>query len=365
MPTATKKTSSRAKKPASSPSKKTPNPSASDSGKKPSKDQKLAWLRQMLLIRRFEEKAAQAFMQARIKGFCHLYIGQEALAVGTIGALRPDDSVITAYRDHGHALARGMTSRECMAELYGKATGCSKGKGGSMHFFSAEKGFYGGHGIVSGQTPLGAGLAFAHKYQGTDRVCLCYLGDGAINQGVFHESLNLAALWELPVIYIIENNEYAMGTSVSRHAAGAPLIKRALGYDMNGITANGMDIDDVLEKTGQAVELARRESRPTMMEINTYRYRGHSMSDPGNYRTRDELEKHKENDPILLYRARLMDEKVLTQKAFEKMDEEVQAEVADAVEFAEKSPEPELHEIYDDIFTPEDQIDEIPRERRE
>jgi pyruvate dehydrogenase E1 component alpha subunit len=328
-------------------------------------EQKLALLRQMLLIRRFEEKAAQAFMQAKIKGFCHLYIGQEAVAVGTISALEADDAVITAYRDHGHALARGMTARECMAELFGKQTGCSKGKGGSMHFFSAEKHFYGGHGIVGGQTPLGTGIAFAQKYLGTNRVTLCYLGDGAINQGCFHEALNLAALWKLPVIFIIENNEYAMGTSVARSSAGEPLIKRADGYDMAGIVANGMDLDDVRAKTAEAVHLARTESQPTLMEIKTYRYRGHSMSDPGNYRTREEIEKHKERDPILIYRARLMDEGILTQEAFEKIDNEVHAEAQDAYDFADQSPEPAVEEIYDDIFSPEDQIPEIERPRRE
>ena len=202
-------------------------------------------LRKMVLIRRFEQKAAQAFMQAKIKGFCHLYIGQEALAVGSISTLNSSDAVITAYRDHGHALARGMTPRECMAELFGKITGCSRGKGGSMHFFNREKHFHGGHGIVGGQTPLAAGIAFAQKYNGTGEVTVCYLGDGAVNQGAFHESLNLAALWKLPVIYVIENNEYAMGTHQSRSSAGYPLVKRADGYDMAGITANGNDVDEV------------------------------------------------------------------------------------------------------------------------
>lgn len=328
-------------------------------------EQRLDLLRSMVRIRRFEEKSAQAFTQAKIKGFCHLYIGQEAVAVGTIAALQPEDAVITAYRDHGHALARGMTSRECMAELFGKATGCSKGKGGSMHFFSAEKHFYGGHGIVGGQTPLGVGLAFAQKYLETGKVTLCYLGDGAVNQGAFHEAMNLAALWKLPVIYIIENNEYAMGTSLARSSAGLPLSKRANAYDMAALTVNGMDVDEVITKTAEAVHLARTESLPTLMDIKTYRYRGHSMSDPGNYRTREEIEKYKEKDPLLLFRARLMDEGILTEAIFDKIDEQMQAEAQDSYDFADSSPEPEISEIYDDIFTPETQIEEIPRERRE
>ncbi|MDE1169884.1 MAG: pyruvate dehydrogenase (acetyl-transferring) E1 component subunit alpha [Verrucomicrobium sp.] len=324
--------------------------------------EKLRLYRQMLLIRRFEEKAAQAFTQSKIKGFCHLYIGEEALGVGTISVLQPDDAVITAYRDHGHALARGMTPKECMAELFGKATGCSKGKGGSMHFFSKEKHFYGGHGIVGGQTPLGAGLAFAQKYLGTQRVTLCYLGDGAVNQGPFHESLNLAALWKLPIIYIIENNEWSMGTSLARSSAGLPLVNRAHGYDMAGLVANGMDLDDVRAKTAEAVALARTESMPTLMEIRTYRYRGHSMSDPGNYRTKEEIEKHKESDPILLYKARLLEQKVVKNEGdLEKLDEEVKQEVQEAYDFAEQSPEPDPSEIYDDMLSPEDQIPEIPR----
>lgn len=329
-----------------------------------SKKDRLDLLRTMVRIRRFEEKAAQAFMQAKIKGFCHLYIGQEAVAVGTISVLGAEDAVITAYRDHGHALARGMNMRECMAELFGKATGCSKGKGGSMHFFSADKHFYGGHGIVSGQTPLGAGIAFAQKFLEKGTITLCYLGDGAVNQGAFHEALNLASLWKLPIIYIIENNEYAMGTSVARSSAGE-LVKRANAYDMAGLLVNGMDLDEVRTKTSEAVQLARTESQPTLMEIKTYRYRGHSMSDPGNYRTREEIEKRKQEDPILLFRARLMDEGILTEGDYTKLEEEVVAEVQDAYDFAESSPEPEPGEIYHDIFTPEDQIPEPNRTLRE
>lgn len=330
-----------------------------------SNDQKLELYRSMLLIRRFEEKSAQAYQQGKIKGFCHLYIGQEAVAVGSISVLNPDDAVITAYRDHGHALARGVCPDACMAELFGKRTGIVKGKGGSMHFFDAEKHYFGGHGIVAGQTPLGAGIAFAQKYLETNRVTLCYLGDGAINQGVFHESMNLAALWKLPVIYIIENNDYAMGTAVHRHAAGDPLTKRASAYDMAAIQANGMDLDDVRAKTAEAVSLARSESQPTLMEIHTYRYRGHSMSDPGNYRTREEIEGHKEKDPILLYRAKLIDQNVLDDAGFEAIDEEITERAQAAYDFAENSPEPDVNEVYDDIFTPEDQIPETPHRIRQ
>ncbi len=326
-----------------------------------SPSEKLALLRQMMLIRRFEEKAGQAFTQTKIKGFCHLYIGQEAVAVGTISILNKEDAVITAYRDHGHALARGMTPNECMAELFGKATGCSRGKGGSMHFFSKEKNFFGGHGIVGGQTPLGAGLAFAQKYLGSGGVTLAYLGDGAVNQGPFHEALNLAALWKLPIVYIIENNEWSMGTSLARSSAGLPLVNRAHGYDMAGIVADGMDVDDVRAKTAEAVNLARTESLPTLMEIRTYRYRGHSMSDPGKYRSKEEVEKYQKIDPIEVYKAKLVEQKVSSVEVLEKMDAEIKAEVQAAYDFAEASPEPELSSLHEDMLSPEDQIPEIPR----
>lgn len=329
-----------------------------------SKERKLELLRQMLLIRRFEEKSAQAFQQAKIKGFCHLYIGQEAVAVGTISVLEEADAVITAYRDHGHGLAMGMCPDACMAELFGKAAGCSKGKGGSMHFFDKEKGFFGGHGIVAGQTPLGAGIAYAQKYRNTGGVTLCYLGDGAINQGSFHESMNLAALWKLPVIYVIENNDYAMGTSVARSSAGDPLTKRAVAYDMAALQANGMDVDDVREKTAEAVHLARTESQPTLLEIRTYRYKGHSMSDPGKYRTKEELQKHMDRDPIALYDLRLQEEGVLDQETFDKMDERAREIAQEAYDYAEKAPEPAVEECYDDIWAPETQISEIPFRHR-
>jgi pyruvate dehydrogenase E1 component alpha subunit len=321
--------------------------------------EKIALLRQMMLIRRFEEKAKQAFTQAKIKGFCHLYNGQEAVAVGTISVLNDDDAVITAYRDHAHALTRGTDPNACMAELFGKITGCSRGKGGSMHFFDAKKHFYGGHGIVGGQIPLGTGLAFAQKYLGTNRVTLAYMGDGAINQGGVHEAMNLAALWKLPIIFIIENNEYSMGTSIARSSAGDPLTKRAGAFDMAAIQADGMDIDDVRAKTFEAVSLARTESLPTLMEIRTYRYFGHSMSDPGHYRSKEEIEKRRQSDPIEIYKARLIEQKVITEEAINAIDEEVSAIAQASYDFAESSPEPEFETVFEDIFAPEDQIPEF------
>jgi len=321
--------------------------------------EKLALYRQMVHIRKFEQKAYQAFTQEKIKGFCHLYNGQEAVAVGSISVLNDDDAVITAYRDHAHALTRGVDPNACMAELFGKITGCSRGKGGSMHFFDAKKHFYGGHGIVGGQIPIGTGLAYAQKYLGTNRVTLAYMGDGAINQGAVHESMNLAALWKLPIVYIIENNEYSMGTTIARSSAGDPLTKRAGAFDMAAIQANGMDIDDVRAKTFEAVSLARTESQPTLMEMKTYRYFGHSMSDPGHYRSKDEIEKRRKNDPIEIYKSRLIDQKVATEESLNAIDEEATTAAQAAYDFAESSPEPELETVFEDIFAPEDQIAEF------
>ena len=252
-----------------------------------------------------------------------------------------------------------MDPKPAMAELFGKITGCSRGKGGSMHFFDAKRHFFGGHGIVGGQIPLGTGLAYAQKYLGTNRVTLAYMGDGAINQGAVHEAMNLAALWKLPIIYIIENNEYSMGTSIARSSAGDPLTKRAGAFDMAAIQANGMDVDDVRAKTFEAVSLARTESQPTLMEIRTYRYFGHSMSDPGHYRSKEEIEARKQSDPIELYKARLIEQKIATEESINAIDEEVMAEAQAAYDFAESSPEPELSTVFEDIFAPEDQIPEF------
>ncbi len=319
--------------------------------------------RQMVRIRRFEEKSAQAFMRAEIKGFCHLYIGQEAVAVGALAALEPRDAVITAYRDHGIALARGTPARACMAELLGKKTGCSRGMGGSMHLFHRANHFYGGHAIVGAHTALAAGLAFAQQYENTGGITLCFLGEGAVNQGVFAETLNLVSLWKLPIVFLIENNDYAMGTSVSRSSAGLPLVNRASAFDLAGRTANGMDVEDVRKKVAEAVSLARTEHLPTLLEVSTYRYRGHSMSDPDTYRTKQEIEEWKKRDPILLYREKLEERQVLLDALAKQIDGEARAEAQDALTFAEESPEPDLDLAFSLLFSPEDQIDPILRPR--
>jgi pyruvate dehydrogenase E1 component alpha subunit len=313
------------------------------------------WLRKMLLIRHFEEKAGEAYSLGKIGGFCHLYIGQEALAVGTLAALRPDDYVISAYREHGQALARGMSARSVMAELYGKATGCSKGKGGSMHLFDRDLNFMGGHGIVGGQIPLGAGFAFAAKYRGTDQVSLCYFGEAAANIGSFHETLNIAGLWKLPVVFVIENNGYGMGTSVARSSAITDLYERAASYNMPGVVVDGQDVDKVKAATDTAVERARRESAPTLMEIRTYRYVGHSMSDAahGTYRTKDEVEEYRQRDPITVLERRMRDAGLLDDAGLKAINDEVLAEVDDAVKFAEESPEPAPEELWTDVYAPE------------
>jgi pyruvate dehydrogenase E1 component alpha subunit len=306
--------------------------------------------RQMLLIRRFEEKAAEVYVAGKIGGFCHLYIGQEAVAVGTISAIRKDDYVITSYREHGHALAKGMTAESVMAELYGKATGCSKGKGGSMHMFDKEVGFLGGHGIVGGQIPLATGTAFASKYQGTDQVTLCYFGEAAVNQGAFHESLNMAQLWKLPAIYICENNRYGMGTSLERAMSIHNVAQKGDGYGMANEFVDGMDVLAVREATVRAVERARKDYLPTLLEIRTYRFMGHSMSDPGNYRTRAEIEKYQERDPLKLFMATLKEEQIVDDKVLKQLEDEVHEQVEASVKFAEESPLPDPAELYTDVY---------------
>lgn len=310
------------------------------------------WLRMMVLIRRFEEKAGEAYSLGKIGGFCHLYIGQEAVAVGTISALRPDDYVISAYREHGQALARGMSSRSVMAELYGKATGCSGGKGGSMHLFDSELNFMGGHGIVGGQIPLGAGFAFASKYRGTDQVSLTYFGEAAANIGAFHETLNIAGLWKLPAVFVIENNGYGMGTSVQRSSAITDLFERAASYDMPGVVVDGQDVVAVRKAMDDAVHRARTDSAPTLLEVRTYRYVGHSMSDAahGTYRTKDEVEEYQARDPILVLANRMRDAGALDDEGMEAIEKDVAAEVEDALTFAEESPEPEPDELWTDVY---------------
>src|SRR5689334_12125486 len=306
--------------------------------------------RQMLLIRRFEEKSAEAYVAGKIGGFCHLYIGQEAVAVGAISAIRKDDYVLASYREHGLALATGMSARAIMAELFGKATGCSKGKGGSMHMFDKELGFLGGHAIVGGQIPLATGAAFSSMYQGTDQVTLCFFGEAAVNQGAFHESLNMAQLWKLPCIYICENNQYGMGTSLARAMSLRDISKKGCAYEVASEFVDGMDVLAVREAVTRAVERGRKESLPTLLEVRTYRFMGHSMSDPGNYRTRAEIEKYQERDPIKLFSASLIEQKIIDEKGLEAIDKEVHEVVEDAVRFADESPLPEPEELYTDVY---------------
>ena len=300
----------------------------------------------MLLIRRFEERASQQYQAQKIGGFCHLYIGQEAVVVGAVAATRPDDYLITAYRDHAHALARGTSANACMAELFGKATGCSHGLGGSMHYFDKEHHMYGGHAIVGAHVPLACGLAFACKYREEDRVTLCFFGDGAINQGSFHEALNLAALYKLPVIFICENNLFAMGTSVERSTSLKQIVDRAEGYDIPGIVADGMNFREVRDKLSEIVASIRKDPHPAFIEIRTYRYRGHSMSDPASYRTKEQLEQYRMDDPITRLRAQLTREGKLTNEQFDKMDKDAKDTALASVKFAEESPEPPLEDLY-------------------
>jgi pyruvate dehydrogenase E1 component alpha subunit len=314
------------------------------------KEQQIGAYRDMLLIRRFEEKAGQMYGMGLIGGFCHLYIGQEAVVVGMQLALKPGDQVITGYRDHGHMLACGMDPKGVMAELTGRTHGYSKGKGGSMHMFSAEKGFFGGHGIVAAQVPIGTGLAFANKYRGNDNVSLTYFGDGAANQGQVYESFNMAKLWKLPVVYIIENNQYAMGTSVARSSATINLAKRGLSHDIAGEQVDGMDVRAVKAAGEKAVAWCRGGNGPIILEMLTYRYRGHSMSDPAKYRTREEVEKVRtENDPIEQVRRRLLERKWVSEDEIKKIDAKVRDAVNEAAEFATNDPEPDPSELYTDV----------------
>jgi pyruvate dehydrogenase E1 component alpha subunit len=314
------------------------------------RNQALGWLRQMLLIRRFEERSAMLYQNQKINGFCHLYSGQESVAVGSIGVLREDDYVITAYRDHGHALARGMDPRAGMAELLGKAAGCSRGKGGSMHFFDAEKGFLGGHAIVGSHIPLAAGVAFAIKYRGGDQVCICYFGDGAMDQGALHEAFNMASLWKLPVIYVVENNMMSMGTQLHRHSWTTDLtVRGGPAYGMPGILAEGNDIEEMAKVTREAANRARAGEGPTFIEAKTYRFRGHSMSDPMKYRPKEEAEKAKERDPIVLYENLLKERGWIDEAAIDDLHEKIRQEINEAIEFAEQAPEPPPEALFQDI----------------
>jgi pyruvate dehydrogenase E1 component alpha subunit len=304
----------------------------------------------MVLGRRFEEKCAEVYRMGKIGGFCHLYIGQEAIGVGTILSLKPTDMVITAYRDHVQAMVKGMSPESVMAELYGKAGGCVGGKGGSMHMFSKELEFYGGHGIVGGQIGVGTGMAYAAKYKGSGQVALCFFGEAAVNQGMFHESLNMAQLWKLPCIYICENNQYGMGTSQERAMSTRNIAKKAEAFEMANEFVDGMDVMAVRDATLRALERARKESLPTLLEIRAYRFMGHSMSDPGNYRTREEIAKYQERDPIVLFKDSLKEAKVLSDKDFEKIEQEAAAAVERAVKFADESPLPDESELLADVY---------------
>ncbi len=307
--------------------------------------------REMLMIRRFEEKAGQLYGMGLIGGFCHLYIGQEAVVIGMQAAAKPGDSVITSYRDHGHMLACGMDAKGVMAELTGRRGGYSKGKGGSMHMFSREKAFYGGHGIVGAQVPLGTGLGFAHKYKKDGHVAMTYLGDGAVNQGQVYESFNMAALWKLPVVYVIENNKYAMGTAVARSTAGAKLCDRGAAYGIPGEQVDGMDVVAVRQAGEAALDHARSGKGPVILEMMTYRYRGHSMSDPAKYRTKEEVAKmRQEHDPIDRLRDRLISGKIVDEAGLKTIDREIKDIVSDATEFAQSSPEPDPGELFTEVL---------------
>jgi len=318
------------------------------------KDTYLMWYEAMLLMRRFEEKSGQLYGQQKIRGFCHLYIGQEAVLAGAMSVLKPEDSLITAYRDHAHAIAKGVSSNSIMAELYGKATGCSKGKGGSMHMFDKEKHFYGGHGIVGGQIPLGAGIAFAEKYKGTEFVNVAYMGDGAVRQGALNETFNMAALWKLPVIFVCENNGYAMGTSVERTTIQTDIYKLGLPYGIPSQAVDGMDPAAVHVAMDEAVQRARRGEGPTFLEMRTYRYKGHSMSDPQKYRTKEELESYKAKDPIETTKQIIVEKGYADEKWFEEIDAKIKDIVEESVKFSEESPWPEASELYTDVYVQAD-----------
>lgn len=328
--------------------------SAAAGSTKFSKETYVKWYKDMLLMRKFEEKAGQLYIQQKFGGFCHLYIGQEAVVAGTMSAARPDDKHMTAYRDHAHPIGLGTDPRVLMAELYGKITGCSKGKGGSMHFFDKERNFMGGHGIVGAQIAMGAGVAFAEKYNETDNVAFVSMGDGAVRQGALHETFNMAMSWKLPVIFIIENNNYAMGTSVERTTNVTDLSKIGLSYEMPSFSVNGMSPEAVHEAISEAAERARRGDGPTLLDIRTYRYKGHSMSDPQKYRTKDEVAEWQEKDPIEHCLQVIKENKYLTDKEIEEINNWVKNEVEESVKFAEESPLPEPEELYKDVYMQED-----------
>lgn len=311
----------------------------------------LEYYKQMLLIRRFEEKSGQLYGMGLIAGFCHLYIGQEAVVVGMNSLLKDTDTTITTYRDHGHILVAGTDPKIVMAELMGRSTGCSKGKGGSMHMFDTEKRFYGGHGIVGASATLGTGMAFAHKYRNDNGITLAYFGDGALNQGQVYESFNMAALWKLPVVYIVENNRYSMGTSIARHCSISDLYKRGESFGIPGVKINGMDILEVISKGREAVDFVRKGNGPILIEMDTYRYRGHSMSDPGNYRSKEEVTEMREHhDPIDKFVKYLLDKKIAKEEQLKEIEKEIKKTIDEVVEFSQNSPEPAEEELFTEVY---------------
>lgn len=319
-----------------------------------SKETYMLWYESMQLMRKFEEKAGQLYGQQKIKGFCHLYIGQEACVAGAVSALTKDDKWITAYRDHAHPIGLGTEPKFVMAELFAKQTGCSKGKGGSMHIFDKEKNFFGGHGIVGGQIPLGAGIAFSEWYNNTQNLCICYMGDGAVRQGAFHETLNMAMLWKLPVIFVIENNGYAMGTSVKRSSNVHELYTLGEAFDMPSKPVEAMSVENVHEAVAEAAERARSGQGPTLLEFRTYRYKGHSMSDPAKYRTKEELEDYKSKDPVEQVRTSVLNYNFATEEELQEIDNRIKDKVNDAVQFAEESPYPSPEEAFKDVYVQKD-----------
>jgi pyruvate dehydrogenase E1 component alpha subunit len=318
------------------------------------KETYMEWFRSMSLMRRFEEKAGQLYGQQKISGFCHLYIGQEACVAGAVSALKKGDKYITAYRDHAHPIGLGTDPKAVMAELFGKETGVSKGKGGSMHMFDKENHFFGGHGIVGGQIPLGAGIAFSEQYKGTDNVCITYMGDGAVRQGAFHEALNMAMSMKLPVIFAIENNGYAMGTSVKRTSNVTELHTLGEAYDMPSKGVDAMNVENVHNAVAEAAERARKGDGPTLLEFRTYRYKGHSMSDPAKYRTKEELEEYKGKDPIEQAKEAILKNKYATEDELKEIDNQAKEQVKECVKFAEESDFPHVDEVYRDVYAQED-----------
>lgn len=325
-----------------------------DTAQEYDKDMYMTWLETMMRIRRFEERTLMMYSKQKIRGFCHVYIGQEAIAAGMVTALKQDDAVVTAYRQHGTALSRGLSSKACMAELFGKSTGAVKGKGGSMHFFSKEHRYFGGNGIVGAQIPIGTGIAFAEKYRGTDLLCVTMFGDGAARQGALYESFNMAMTWKLPVLYICENNGYAMGTSVARTSNVADLYKIGSAFDMPSEQIDGMNPEAVHEALIKAADHIRSGEGPYYLEIKTYRYRGHSVSDPAKYRTKEELEHYKGLDPLETIKERMIEKGVADQDEIDAMEDMIAKEIDEAVEFAEESPYPDPSELYTDNYVQED-----------